>query len=52
MDHKPRVLAFAGSARADSYNSKLVKVAAEGVRGAGGLSRRSANRSACLRRFV
>ncbi len=35
MDRKPRVLAFAGSARVDSYNSKLVKVAAEGVRGAG-----------------
>ena len=35
MDRKPRVLAFAGSARVDSYNSKLVKVAAEGVRAAG-----------------
>ena len=35
MNHKPRVLAFAGSARVDSYNSKLVKVAAEGVRDAG-----------------
>ena len=35
MDRKPRVLAFAGSARVDSYNSKLVKVAAEGVRDAG-----------------
>ncbi len=35
MDGKPSVLAFAGSARADSYNAKLVKVAAEGARDAG-----------------
>ena len=35
MDREPRVLAFAGSARVDSFNSKLVKVAAEGVRSAG-----------------
>ena len=35
MDREPRVLAVAGSARVDSYNSKLVKVAAEGARGAG-----------------
>ena len=35
MDREPRVLAFAGSARVDSYNSKLVKVAAEGARDAG-----------------
>ena len=35
MDRKPRVLAFAGSARVDSFNSKLVKVAAEGVRESG-----------------
>lgn len=31
----PRVLAFAGSARADSYNKMLVKVAAEGARASG-----------------
>ncbi len=35
MDRKPRVLAFAGSARVDSYNGRLVKVAAQGVRDAG-----------------
>jgi len=31
----PRILAFAGSLRKESYNKKLVKVAAEGARGAG-----------------
>ena len=30
-----KILAFAGSLRKDSYNKKLVKVAAEGARGAG-----------------
>ncbi|MFQ5575190.1 MAG: NADPH-dependent FMN reductase [Terriglobia bacterium] len=34
MDPKLRILAFAGSTRADSYNKKLVKVAAEGARAA------------------
>ena len=32
---KPRILAFAGSARNDSYNGRLVRVAAEGARNAG-----------------
>lgn len=31
----PRLLAFAGSARKDSYNKKLVRIAAEGARHAG-----------------
>lgn len=31
-----RVLAFAGSLRKDSFNKKLIKIAAEGVRKAGG----------------
>ena len=31
----PRILAFAGSARAESYNHRLVQVAAEGARTAG-----------------
>ena len=31
----PRILALAGSARADSYNHRLVQVAADGARGAG-----------------
>lgn len=35
MKSKPRILAFAGSARADSYNKKLVKVAAAGAEAAG-----------------
>ena len=35
MNPKPRVLAFAGSARADSFNHKVVSVAAEGARAAG-----------------
>jgi len=29
---KPRILAFAGSARKDSYNARLVRIAAEGAR--------------------
>ncbi|MEO2018758.1 MAG: NAD(P)H-dependent oxidoreductase [Fuerstiella sp.] len=32
---KPRILALAGSARTDSYNHRLVQVAAEGARAAG-----------------
>lgn len=32
---QPRILALAGSARKDSFNHKLVKVAAEGARSAG-----------------
>ena len=35
MNPKPRVLAFAGSARTDSFNHKVVSVAAEGARAAG-----------------
>ena len=35
MAPKPRILAFAGSARADSYNKRLVKVAADGARAVG-----------------
>lgn len=31
----PKILAFAGSARAHSFNKKLVKIAAEGARAAG-----------------
>lgn len=31
----PRILAFAGSARKDSYNSQLVEIAAEGARNTG-----------------
>lgn len=34
MTH-PKILAFAGSARQDSFNKKLVKIAAEGARTAG-----------------
>lgn len=32
---KPRILAFAGSARTDSYNAQLVRIAAEGARRSG-----------------
>ena len=35
MSDQPRIVAFAGSARKDSFNVKLVKVAAEGARAAG-----------------
>ena len=35
MDPIARILAFAGSARADSYNKRLVKVATEGAQAAG-----------------
>jgi NAD(P)H-dependent FMN reductase len=33
----PKILAFAGSLRKDSYNKKLVKIAAEGAKNAGAL---------------
>ncbi len=36
MSNYPKILAFAGSAREDSFNKKLVKIAAEGARLAGG----------------
>lgn len=36
MTYTPRILAFAGSTRADSFNKKLVRVAADAARGAGG----------------
>lgn len=35
MSYIPKILAFAGSSRRDSFNKKLVKVAAEGARLAG-----------------
>ncbi len=35
MTDQPRIVAFAGSARRNSFNLKLVKVAAEGARAAG-----------------
>jgi len=35
MADAPRILAFAGSTRTDSYNKKLVKIAAAGARAAG-----------------
>jgi chromate reductase len=35
MNYKPKILAFAGSTRNDSYNKKLIKIAAEGARKAG-----------------
>lgn len=35
MAFTPRILAFAGSTRLDSYNKKLVQIAAEGARKAG-----------------
>ncbi len=35
MSYSPRILAFAGSLRRDSYNKKLVRIAAEGAREAG-----------------
>lgn len=35
MTNAPKILAFAGSAREDSYNKKLVKIAAEGAKAAG-----------------
>ena len=35
MTSKPRILAFAGSTRTDSFNKKLVKIAAQGAIAAG-----------------
>jgi NAD(P)H-dependent FMN reductase len=35
MSYRPKILAFAGSAREGSFNKKLVKIAAEGARKAG-----------------
>lgn len=35
MSYKPKILAFAGSLRKDSYNKKLVKIAVNGARQAG-----------------
>ena len=35
MTNPPKILAFAGSTRQDSYNKKLVKIAAEGAEAAG-----------------
>ncbi len=35
MTYTPRILAFAGSTRTDSYNKRLVKIAAAGARRAG-----------------
>lgn len=35
MNSAPRILAFAGSTRQDSYNKKLVRIAAEGAQAAG-----------------
>lgn len=35
MTNAPRILAFAGSIRRDSYNKKLVPIAAQGARAAG-----------------
>ncbi len=34
--NNPRILAFAGSARKDSYNARLVRIAAEGAQTVGG----------------
>lgn len=36
MPSKPKILAFAGSARKDSVNKKLIKIAAQGAKDAGG----------------
>ncbi len=35
MSSKPRILAFAGSARKESFNKKTIRIAAEGARAAG-----------------
>jgi chromate reductase len=35
MTNRPKILAFAGSTREESYNKLLVKVAAAGARAAG-----------------
>jgi NAD(P)H-dependent FMN reductase len=36
MPYRPRILAFAGSTREGSFNKKLVKIAIEGAKAAGG----------------
>lgn len=36
MNYRPKILAFAGSLRRDSYNKKLVKIAVKGAQEAGG----------------
>jgi len=36
MGDRPRILAFAGSTRRDSFNKKLVEIASDGARSAGG----------------
>lgn len=36
MSDKPKILAFAGSLRTDSYNKKLIKIAVKGAENAGG----------------
>ena len=35
MSNTPKILAFAGSAREDSFNKKLIRIAADGARDAG-----------------
>ena len=35
MTDQPTILAFAGSTRADSFNKKMVRIAADGARNAG-----------------
>jgi len=35
MTYKPKILAFAGSLRKDSYNKKLIKIACKGAKDAG-----------------
>jgi len=35
MSQQPRILAFAGSARTDSFNKKLIRIAVDGARAAG-----------------
>ncbi len=34
MPTAPKILAFAGSARRESFNRKLIQIAADGARGA------------------
>jgi len=35
MTYTPKILAFAGSTRSDSFNKKLIKIAVQGARGTG-----------------
>src|SRR2546422_11581460 len=35
MSYTPKILAFAGSTRTESFNKKLIKIAAQGARNAG-----------------